>query len=71
VVHGPLTAILLTSLVRAHDPRRIASFSFRGLAPLFDGSPCRLVAIPAANGVELRAEGDDGTVALRATVEFA
>jgi 3-methylfumaryl-CoA hydratase len=71
VVHGPLTAMLLTSLASAHDPRRIASFSFRGLAPLFDGSPCRLVGTPAATGAELRAEGADGTVALRATVEFA
>ncbi|RRR78675.1 MAG: acyl-CoA dehydrogenase [Candidatus Viridilinea halotolerans] len=66
VVHGPLTAVLLLELVRQHTTRPIASFSFRGQAPLFDLAPFRLVAIPSDNEVALEAQAPDGTVALRA-----
>lgn len=71
VVHGPLIALLLMALVRANDTRPIARFSFRGVAPLFDGSPARLFAIPSSDGAELRAEAADGSLALQATVGFA
>jgi 3-methylfumaryl-CoA hydratase len=71
VVHGPLTAMLLTALVRAKDARPIARFSFRGVSPLFDGAPCRLVVTPNGAGAAMRAEAADGTLALSATVDFA
>ncbi len=71
VVHGPLTAMLLTTLVRANDLRPIARFTFRGMSPLFDGTPCRLVATPTSDGADLRAEAADGALALQATVVFA
>ncbi|MFV9503797.1 MAG: acyl-CoA dehydrogenase [Oscillochloridaceae bacterium umkhey_bin13] len=67
VVHGPLTAVLLLELVCEHYVGPITSFSFRGLAPLFDLHPFRLVAIPHANEVALEAHGPDGSIAMRAT----
>lgn len=67
VVHGPLTAVLLLELVRQHSQRPISSFSFRGMAPLFDLQPFRLVALPDGDEVALEAHGPDGAVAMRAT----
>jgi 3-methylfumaryl-CoA hydratase len=67
VVHGPLTAALLLQLVRQHTARPIIAFSFRGLAPLFDLGPVRLLALPAEHTVSLQAQGPDGRVALEAT----
>jgi len=67
VVHGPLTASLLAQLVRQSTPRPIVAFDFRGLAPLFDGAPVRLAALPEGDRVTLEARGPDGQVALAAT----
>lgn len=67
VVHGPLTATLLAQLVRQHAPRRITGFSFRGVAPLFDLAPYRLIGVPAGDSVRLEAQGPDGRLALEAT----
>ena len=39
VVHGPLTAVLLSELVRHSTARPMRAFSFRGVAPLFDLGP--------------------------------
>lgn len=71
VVHGPLTAVLLLELVRHTTNRRIAGFSFRGQAPLFDLAPFRLVATPEAERVMLEAQGPDGKVALSAVAELS
>lgn len=71
VVHGPLTALLLLELVRQHSTRAIATFSFRGQAPIFDLAPFRLVGVPSGERVELEAQGPDGKTALSATAEFA
>ena len=71
VVHGPLTAVLLMQLVRASTPRSVRTFSFRGVAPLFDLGPVRLVAVPEGDAVDLKALGPDGKVALAATATFA
>ncbi len=80
VVHGPLTAMLLVQLAeraeqqRAHaqkvNARRISSFSFRGVAPLFDGAPFRLQARHDAGRVLLEAMKPDGGTALRAEAGF-
>ncbi len=67
VVHGPLTAALLLQLVRQSTPRPVVAFSFRGVAPLFDLGPIRLVATPGDDTVELEARGPDGGVALQAS----
>jgi 3-methylfumaryl-CoA hydratase len=71
VVHGPLTAVLLADLVRRHTPRRIASFSFRGLAPLFDLAPFHLIGRPDGDAVALEALGPDLVPALTAQVTLA
>jgi 3-methylfumaryl-CoA hydratase len=66
VVHGPLTAVLLSHLVRRQTDRPIASFSFRGLAPLFDLAPFHLVGRADGDQVVLEALGPDGVAALSA-----
>jgi 3-methylfumaryl-CoA hydratase len=71
VVHGPLTAVLLLQLVRQSTTRPVAAFSFRGVAPLFDLGPVRLLATPSADGVELEAQGPDGRAALLAKATLA
>jgi 3-methylfumaryl-CoA hydratase len=70
VVHGPLTAMLLAEMVRAHDPRPLASFSFRGRAPLFDLAPFRLLGHPGPDGVQLEARGPDDRPALTASASW-
>ncbi len=70
VVHGPLTAMLLAELVRQHDRRPLAAFSFRGRAPLFDLSPVRLLGRPGGAKVELEARGGDDRRALTAIAEL-
>ena len=71
VVHGPLTAVLLLQLVRQSTSRRVTAFSFRGMAPLFDLGPIRLLATPGADGWALEAQGPDGRAALLATATLA
>ena len=70
VVHGPLTAVLLLQLVRQSTDRPVKSFSFRGVAPLFDLGPIRLLATLGPDGVAMEALGPDGKAALvaRATL---
>ena len=67
VVHGPLTAILLSALVRHSTARPMRAFSFRGVAPLFDLGPVRLVATLVGDELALQAQGPDGTAALVAS----
>jgi len=70
IVHGPLTAMLLADLVSRNDARRIAAFSFRGAAPLFDLTPLRLRGTPSGHAVELEARGPDERIALSATANL-
>ncbi|MFZ4534810.1 acyl-CoA dehydrogenase [Propionivibrio sp.] len=71
VVHGPLTAVLLMELVRQHEQRPVKGFSFRGLAPLFDLAPFRLVGSADNGQVSLEAQGPDGVTAMSASAEIA
>lgn len=71
VVHGPLTAVLLMELLRRQKTRPVEEFSFRGLAPLFDLAPFRLVCTTVEQGqFALDAQGPDGTTAMRASVKL-
>ncbi len=65
VVHGPLTATLLADLARA-EGGELASFSFRGRAPLFCGQPLRLEARREGDGLKLVARRCDGVEAMTA-----
>jgi 3-methylfumaryl-CoA hydratase len=67
VVHGPLNAVLLANLIRAHTPRPITHFAFRGVAPVFDLAPFQLVAHCTGRDVACDVRGPDGAVALTAT----
>ena len=71
VVHGPLTAALLLQLVRLSTPRPVRAFSFRGVAPLFDLGPVRLIGTLQGDTVTLEAQGPDGAVALAASATLA
>lgn len=71
IVHGPLTAVLLAQLIASHTPRRIAAFSFRGKAPLFDLDPFRLIGHPDGDRVELEVRRSDGHTTQTATAELA
>lgn len=72
VVHGPLTATLLQQFAVAHGGgRRLASFDFRGVSPLFVGRPFRLEGRDAESGaMSLWARGPDGELAMSATATF-
>jgi 3-methylfumaryl-CoA hydratase len=70
VVHGPLNAMLLANLVRQHTSRPITAFSFRGIAPVFDLAPFRLVAAVGDHAVACEVIGPDGVVALQATAHL-
>jgi 3-methylfumaryl-CoA hydratase len=71
VVHGPLNAVLIANLVRQQSTRAIASFHFRGLAPVFDLAPFRVIAHADGDAVRGEVIGPDGAVALEATIRFA
>ncbi len=74
VVHGPLTATLLMELARDSNPgKRVASYSFRAISPLFapdkftvNGKPT-----PDGKGAQLWATNAQGKLAMQADVSFA
>lgn len=67
IVHGPLQATLLADLAqRSMSSRRIASFSFRGLRPLFDLAPFSLHAVAKEGGASLETRDADGYVCMQA-----
>ncbi|MBL8395101.1 MAG: acyl-CoA dehydrogenase [Candidatus Accumulibacter sp.] len=66
VVHGPLTAVLLMELLRQQVREPVREFSFRGLAPLFDLAPFRLVCARRGGAFSLEAQAPDGVTAMSA-----
>jgi len=70
VFHGPLTATLLAELAVASGGPSLASFSFRGVAPLLDNAPFRICAKTADDGLELWAETPEGDMAMSAHATF-
>lgn len=74
VVHGPLVATLLLDLLRRNAPqRRVASFSFRAVSPLFDDNEMSVNATPpGADGVvKLWAANHEGDLAMSAEARLA
>lgn len=71
VFHGPLTATLLADLVvRVRPEAALRGFSFRAVAPLFDGAPFMLRGKSAAEGtLALWAETPEGGLAMRASAD--
>ncbi len=73
IVHGPLTSTLLLELLRREAPnRRLAQYSFRAMAPLFDTAPFTVNGRPEGDGtVKLWAAGPAGELAMEATASLA
>lgn len=72
VVHGPLTAILLSETVRLNSERPMKSFTFRAMSPLFCGQTIRARADRIAeDNVSLVAYTPSGETAVKATVILA
>lgn len=71
VVHGPLLATLLLDLVRREAPAEtVSQFTFRAVSPLFDIAPFSVNGKPEGDGAKLWAAGDDGRLAMQASVTF-
>lgn len=73
VVHGPLLATLLADLARRHRPEaRLAAFSFRALAPVFDTAGFSVHgARRGADGLRLWVRRHDGALAMDAEARLA
>ena len=74
VVHGPLLATYMVALAVESQPgRRLAGFSFRALAPVFDTAGFRVAARPGAEeGVlETWIAGAEGDLRMRGEAVFA
>jgi 3-methylfumaryl-CoA hydratase len=72
VVHGPLTSTLLIDFARDRNPgRAFRSYTTQARAPLFEGAPFELRGRPTPGGCELWAVTPEGTIAMRAQVDFA
>ena len=67
VVHGPLMAtLLLDHCARKFGPDALASFSYKGVSPAFDGQPLHLVG-RGEKDLELQVIGADGRAVVKAT----
>jgi 3-methylfumaryl-CoA hydratase len=73
VVHGPAQAILLFDAAqRRHPERRPASFSFRGVRPLFDFDTISVNgATRPDGGLDLFTANGEGAVGMQATLTWA
>ncbi|EFL90738.1 MaoC family dehydratase N-terminal domain-containing protein [Ahrensia sp. R2A130] len=69
IFHGPFTATLLADLAARHgNGKRISSFDYRAISPLYDTGPFSI----HWNGTDtVWAETPDGALAMKAKVEFA
>jgi len=71
VVHGPLMATLMMRHAQAiARDRQAATFTFRGLSPLFDNEPFRIVSDDNQEGSELTLSKADGTRCVAAKVTW-
>lgn len=67
IVHGPLLATLLLDLFARNDTRRVKSFNFRALSPVFDTTPFTVHGTPGADGAKLWIRRQDGALCMEAT----
>ncbi len=71
LVHGPLTATLLLEAAKRNVQRELASFRYRGLAPLFNDELITLAGnTEQENETELWAAGPSGVVAMQGAVSW-
>jgi 3-methylfumaryl-CoA hydratase len=65
VVHGPLQAMLLMRTARRRRPGSLVFFDFRGVHPMFAGTPCDIALREDDEGMELWS-GQDGHQCMQA-----
>ncbi|MEY4296031.1 MAG: hypothetical protein RLY82_1719 [Pseudomonadota bacterium] len=72
IVHGPLMATLLAGLgAKLHPDKKMASFDFRALKPVFDLHPFEICAGEVVdNTLALWIQDFEGHVAMKATMRF-
>ena len=70
VFHGPLTATLLAELAVINGGRGLGTFSFRGMAPLFDDAPFTIAGTQTGDTLDLWAATPNGGLAMSATAEL-
>ncbi|MBU6357027.1 MaoC family dehydratase N-terminal domain-containing protein [Acidiphilium sp.] len=70
IVHGPLQATLLLDFAAEIGGAAPRHFTFRGLSPLFDFMPFRLVARRTGTGLALRTETGTGTSTMEASADW-
>jgi 3-methylfumaryl-CoA hydratase len=66
VVHGPLQATLLADLLRRNGASDLASFRFRAVRPLFEGSNFAVCGTPATDQISLWVQDANGVLAMEA-----
>lgn len=73
IVHGTLTATYLMDLCRREQPgRRLATFNYRAVSPLFDTSSFSVNAKPGSDGGwDMWAANGDGGLAMTAEATFS
>jgi 3-methylfumaryl-CoA hydratase len=73
VVHGPLQAMLLfDAATRRHPDKAPASFTFRGVRPLFDFDEVSLNGTPRADGgIDLFTANAESAVGMQASLAWA
>ena len=71
IVHGPLQAALLIELAaKLKGGKAPATFVYRGLQPLFDGSEFTVNASDISSGLELWTANDKGEPTMRGTASW-
>jgi 3-methylfumaryl-CoA hydratase len=71
VFHGPLTATLLADMAVSETGGTLASFSFRGVAPLLDTEPFTISGTRQGQSLKLWATTPSGGLAMDASAELA
>ncbi|MFB4319639.1 MaoC family dehydratase N-terminal domain-containing protein [Actinomadura sp. 21ATH] len=72
VVHGPLLAVLMAELPRAHAPeRRVSALAYRFRRPVFAGEQVLVAGGPEDGGAGMAVVDAAGTVRAEAHAEFA
>ncbi len=71
IVHGPLQAALLVEMAaKLHGGKAPATFVYRGLQPLFEGSAFSINANTSGNGMELWVANEAGQPTMKGTATW-
>lgn len=70
VFHGPLTATLMAGFAESYSGRKLKSFEFRALLPLFDTDAFTIETVVSGDGMNVIAKTPSGLEAMRASATF-